>query len=449
MKSLVTGFVLGATVVALAWWLSAGDPAESQSVAMAQRDERPPARTPRETPRVPETRETPVQPARTPRHRAAEQPADAADAPFPSGEAVLHVGECYVFGESAARPRRDSEDADLVCLEITGSASLRTPHGAHVADLPVAAVGVPSDASAVAALVKDAPPDLPARDVQLGRSTGSQHSGVGLVRAGDGRTFKVNVLEIVSDPDVLRRRVRLAYAEVPVAPGGGLVHTVTGARVDATTLGDLERIFAAGRAIPGSSFTNFLASDAYERLGEMPQELKLKEPKYVVVDEPLSTSIEFSAYSGLVANGGIEASGKVRIRSYTGVAVRGDMAGEIDVQSYAYVHVSGSLTGKLRINSYATVVIDGDLTGEVTCASYTTFLLRGRLLGKLSIQSGGSKFWFQTYMSRGDAEAIAGEGGRSSELHLRSSDTQAGKYEDFQGWQRVFVGDDAWGVIVR
>lgn len=445
MRRFLAGLVTGAVIVLLAWALmSREDPDETPTVA---------APTVAAAPVPP--RPQPPEPARPPSPRHTDGPANVppggdVNAPFPPGEAVLHAGEGYVFGETAARPRGSADGADIVCLDIGPRITLHGPFGARLADVPLGAVGIPTEPRGAAALVADAPTDLAPGDADVEREAApGRPGGVALIRSKAAVAYRVFVISVVEDKDALRRSVRLGWGEVPQRAGGGVVAAPsTKSAAGAPTLADLEKIMAAGASLPGSDFTNFL-SGTYERLSTMPADLVLNEGKWLLVDDPLTTSIQFKAYSGLVAARGIAATGRVRINSYTGVAVRGDMAGEIDVDSYAYVHVSGSLTGKLLIRSYATVVIDGDLLGEVEAGSYTTFLLRGRLTGKLTIRTSNSRFWFQQYMTKEVAEALGEKGGSSNDLHLRESDYPVGKHDDVPGWKTVVVGEDAWNVIAR
>jgi len=354
-----------------------------------------------------------------------------------------------VFGEDHARPRGDVEGADVVCLDLGETTELRCPAGGASAGLTLGVVGMPTEPKAVAALLADAPAELPKKQASLAAHCTPRNPGVAFVQSAAGATYKVFVLGATWNADALLRNVRIGYAEIPRRQGGGVIVLPTStSAAGATTLAELHAIIAAGDAVPGANFTSFL-NGGYERLSSMPAELSLADGKYLLVDEPLATTITFNAYSGLVASHGIAAAGKVRIRSYTGVAVRGEMAGEIDVDSYAYIHVSGNLTGKLLVHSYATVVIDGDLSGEVVLSSYVTFLLRGRLVGTLTNKASNSRFWFQQYLARTTAETLGAGAGSSNELHLRDSDVPAGKHDDVPGWKTVVVGEDAWRVIAR
>jgi hypothetical protein len=440
MRRFIAGLLVGAGVVGLAWWATARDDEDRAATSPSPRDVQPPK------PRPPANAATPR--AAAPRRR--ETPAAESDVPpFPAGEAELRLGEGYVFGEDHVRPRDDVEAADVVCMDIGEPTSLRCPAGGAAAGLTLGAFGLPADPKAVAALAADAPEDLPEKTVSLATRSTTKRPGIAFVRSTTGATYKVFAFGATWNADALLRTVRIGYAEVPRRAGGGSIVLPTSTpAAGAPPLADLRSIMEAGAAVPGSDFTNFL-NGAYERISSMPVELSLADGKYLLLDEPLATSVEFNAYSGLVASRGVAATGKVRIKSYTGVAVRGEMAGEIDVHSYAYVHVSGNLTGKLYVRSYATVVIDGDLSGEVEASSYTTLLLRGRLTGKLTIRSGGSKFWFQQYLPRSTVEGLAADGGHGNELHLRESDLSAGKYDDVPGWRTVVVGEDAWRLIAR
>ena len=448
MRGFLGGLAVGAIAVGLAWWLAAAGDAPPSAPTTAPAATPSPAATPAPA-AVPQAQFSPTVSA--PRKRAAEAetsapPAD--DTPFAPGEAWLRVGEGYVFGETSTRRGDAAKDADLVCLDISGVVRLRCPNGGRMADVPLAAVGMPREVARVAELVSDAPHDLKAEDISLETTSNERAPGVALVKSARGATHKVFTADMGYDASVLLRRAHLRFAEVPSREGGGVISlpTATPAK-EAATLRDIRQIVAAGDAIPGDSFANFLDRSEFVRVTPLPAELVVEDGKSLLLDDPLTTSVEIKGnYAALLAARGIAAGGKVKIGTYTGVAVRGDMAGEIDVGCYAYVNVSGNLTGKLKIHSYATVVIDGDLVGEVTVSSYTTLLLRGRLLGKLTIETSNSHFWFQQYMGRGAAEALKGN---SNELHLQTSDLAAGTYTDIPGWSKVVVGEDAWKVIAK
>jgi hypothetical protein len=444
VRSFAAGAVTGAAAVAVAWWLmpattrhaTSPDPAEDSAPATERCAEAAP----------------PVLVAPPPLPAAAPTDAEPLEAQvaFSDGVAVLRVGEAYVFGERAVRPRGETAGADVVCLEIAGGVVLRCPFGGATADVPLGAVGMPKGAEATAALVADAPLEMPAGNLHLVPASAPTRAGVGFARSRAGTTYRLHVTDAGHDADVLRRTARLVYVAVPTREGGGVVRLPTTAAADPVTVKDLQRVMDDGRRIPNASFTEFLRGE-YQRLTEaLPTEISFDERMYLVVDEPLSTTVEFQRYSGLVASRGVAPTGKFRIRSYTGVSVIGDMEGEIDVSSYAFVHVSGNLLGKVNVRSYATLVVDGDLVGEVDVSSYTTLLLRGRLLGTLRIRTSGSRFWFQQHMFRDQVEQLGRDGGGSSnELHLRSSDIPLGTHKDVAGWSSIAGGEDVWTVLAK
>jgi hypothetical protein len=445
MRGFLAGLAAGAAAVGLAWWLaSAGDaPPAAPTTA--------PAATP--APAASPTQQ-PTPPVVALRRRAAEPespPAPADDAPFAPGEAWLRVGEGYVFGETSVRRGDAAESADLVCLDISGHVSLRCPNGGRMADVPLGAVGMPSEVARTADLITDAPDDLAPGVVLVHWESLPRSPGVVLVKSARGTAYKVLLVdEGFSDASVLRRRAHLRFAEVPARAGGGVVALpTTSSAKGAPTLADLAKIVAVANAVRGSSDARYLTDAEFKRPSSLPAELVVEDGTHLLVDEALTTSVRLvGTYTGFVAGRGIATTGKVGIHTYCSVAVIGEMAGEVDVGSYAYVHVTGNLTGKMPIHSSATVVIDGDLLGEVEVSSSTTLLLRGRLIGKLKIDCTGSKFWFQQYMGRGAAEAL-GNKDYSNELHLQTSDMAAGTYTDIPGWRRVIVGEDAWKLLAK
>ncbi|MCU0726264.1 MAG: hypothetical protein MUE73_10810 [Planctomycetes bacterium] len=441
MARFLAGVVLGAAVVAIAWVVSAvpweGSPAPGPPVNVTEAPER-------------EAMEGVAYGDGSATGPIVEwgRPAVPAASPlFPPGEATLRIGEGYVFGEDRAIARGAGRPADLICLEIAGGGIVvECPHGGRLAAMPLGALGLPADLRRLLALLHDGPADLAPGILRLGTSVRRDVSPVGMARAGSGAVHRLAVVEVSHEPDALARTARLVFEQIPVREGGGTLGVPTAVKAaDRLTSRDIEAWMEEDSRIPGATFTGFLRGE-YRLLEAPPAELVLEDRSYLVLAAPLETKIEFNEYSGLVAPRGIAAGGEVRVRSYTGVAVRGDMAGTIDVNSYAHLHVTGDLSGRVNVQSYATVVIEGDLTGEVLIRSYTTLLLRGRLLGKLSIVSGGSHFWFEQWMSRADAEALDG---RDNELNLRTSDVSDGKYGDWKGWGTVTVGAEVWRLLAK
>ncbi len=372
-------------------------------------------------------------------------------APFAEGTAILRIGDGYVFGEDHARPAADEAHVDLLCEDIRGGATLACPAGALAADLPLAAVGLPDTPTGAAALLVDAPPDLPQRHATLAPRPQPERAGVALVRARAGKTFKVWLEEERGDPNALKRLVRLGYAEVPVVEGGGVLRLPTtqpAGKDAAPTVAEVERLAKAGASIPGGDFTNFLGGP-WERFTPPDGEIKSTKGTRLLIDPPLrSTLIIDGSYGGAYAVGGVAEGGVLENRTYAGFAVRGDMAGKVRIRSYAYLHVTGDLTGEVDVGSYATIVIDGDLRGTLKVRSYVTLLLRGRLFGKID-PSGScwSTFWFQGWRSRAEIEGMEGRFSQVT-LHLEQTDAPPGKLDPTPGtWREVIVADPGWKKI--
>lgn len=369
---------------------------------------------------------------------------------FAAGTAILMIGDRYVFGADQVLAPGDGREGDLLCQDIRHGASLRCPHGTIPADVPLAATGLPETPAEVATLLTDAPNTLPKRDAQLVSHSNAQQTGVVLVRADSGATYKVWLVREEPNPAALKRRVHIAYATVPTKDGGGVLHLPTASPLGdaAPTRKDIEALVKVGSSIPGDSFARFI-SGSYTRLSEYPEKLELTEQQYLLVDEPLRTEVTFPRRGGLYAAAGIAPEGRVVLDSYSGVGVKGDMAGTVDVKSYGYVHITGNLTGQVNINSYATVVIDGDILGKLKVRSYTDLLLRGRIIGKLDAQgSCWSTFYFENYTSQRELEELPGNFG-SVTLHVRESDLAPGKHKDIGTWREVIVGDKVWEKLAR
>jgi hypothetical protein len=401
MRNALVGAVVGfAAAIVLAFVLLAPKAAVESVVRMDV--EEPVERT--EAP----TRAPPPPPAVPPPTRGRSRPSDPQRAPFPPGTIVLKVGDAYVFGEDAVRD--DEDGADLVCEDIHDWVGIATPNGSGEARLPVLLQGEPPSVDAAYGLLDTAPTRLD-RDRLVLRSWPQQmRSGIGLVRAADGRVFKVRIESIEGSPRVLERVARLQYQGVEVEEGGGVV-PVEGALLAVPVTTEEREVLPLLKdqpVIPGMGFTNFVDGTYVRVDGRLPPKLVAEKRAYLLLDEPLSTEIEFRGYSGLYARKGIAADGRVVIRSYTGTLVEGDMAGTIEVRSYSYLRIAGDLTGTVNVNSYASIVVEGDVVGKLVAGSYTTLLVKGRFLAPekgLDCQGAGSStFYFSRYTPEAELE---------------------------------------------
>ncbi|MEM8885557.1 MAG: hypothetical protein AAGD14_15940 [Planctomycetota bacterium] len=366
--------------------------------------------------------------------------------PFAPGTAILGIGDHYRFGES--RVRRD--DGDVHCQDIRYGASLHCPHGALPAAIPLAAIGVPESPADVADRIEDVPTDLPRRDAWVRARPTRKDLGVALVRSKAGRTYKVWLIEKTAHPDALQRRVHLGWAEVPVRERGGVAKLPTsiGNGNEGPSSAEIERIVAAGAAVPGDSFARQLQGD-FTGLSEWPAKLSLQKTRHLVCAEPLTTEVAIRARGAIYAPHGIGPSGRVVFDSYAAVAVDGPMEGTVDVKSYGYVHIAGDLVGQVNVNSYATVVITGDIVGTLKVRSYTNLLLHGRIVGTLDAKgSCWSTFYLDGYYARTELEQL-GDGFGSVTLHVRESDLAPGKHEKIGSWRSVIVGDPVWKKLQK
>ena len=195
---------------------------------------------------------------------------------FAPGTANLRIGDWYTFGQDQAT----DEGGDILCQDIRHGASLRCPHGTLPVDLPLGVLGLPKQSAELAALVVDAPDALPRRDAWVRSHPSDRDAGVVLIRSAAERTYKVWLVKEEPHAEALQRRVHLAWAEVPVKPGGGVARLATSKGVDVAgpTQKDIRRIIAAGRAVPGDSFADQL-SGTYVRPDEWPEKLSLRKQR--------------------------------------------------------------------------------------------------------------------------------------------------------------------------
>ena len=438
--------LLAAAGFGLGWWLRpvGGEIARDPLPSASPSPDAPAPSTPPAEACVPPTKA--MLPA-APRHGAETLPA------FAPGFALLRIGDGYVFGDDHATPGAEPEEVDVACEDVHGGVTLACAHGAIGANLPLAAVGLPDTATGAAGLLVDAPAELPERHATLFLRPTAQRTGVALVKARTGKTYKAWLVEERGDPNALKRLARIGYAEVPTADGGGLLRVASTGPVgkDATpTLSDLTRMAKAGNSVPGSSMSEYLGGK-WQRLAPIEAETTVTNGAHVLLEAPLRSKVVIDgSYGAAFAAGGIDPDGVLENRTYAAFAVRGDMRGKVNVRSYAYVHVTGDLVGGVDAGSYATIVVDGDLVGTLKVRSYVTLLLRGRLRGKID-PSGScwSTFYFQGFRTRADVEAMEGDFHQVT-LHLESSDMPEGKVTPVPGtWQEVVVGDPAWKKIER
>ncbi len=432
MRGFLVGAVVGLAIgVGAMWWLrpearEAPGPLNPDPIAAEPEPARPPPPV-LEAPSMPEA----VEPGK----------------PFPKGEAILRIGDGFVFGERHARAVGENVEAvDLICQDIRYGASLECPHGAASVATPFARQSDKLTSRLVFDHLLDAPLEMPARRVHAEHVLRGALSGIALVKASDGVVYKVLCTELHGNPHAFKRWVRIRYAPVEAKDGGGIVNLPGEPRVVLAGKAGIPKAIADYPKVPGDSFRSFLKSPTGV-IKNLPDKLAFKSRQSLALAEPLRTEIEFKAYSSLIAPHGIERNGKVAIRSYAGVGVIGEMAGTIDVRSYGYLHIHGDLTGTVNCQSYATVIVDGDVLGTLKLRSYVKLYVRGRLRDparNLDVEgSCWSTFFFDGYYSRAEIEQMPGD--NSVTLHVRDSDLEVGTtHRKIGTWREVIVGDKAW-----
>jgi hypothetical protein len=444
MKAFALGLAAGAGILALAGWLYGVrlGPVPDGAAPTAE-----PATSPRGADPEPEacpTLESPA-PVLTPA-------ANPQEVPLAENEVWLAIGDGYVFGEPSVRRDAPRDRLDLYCQDIHQVVSLACPHGARGGLLPLSAVGLPVEPAKAAALLVDAPVDLPDRNLTLQPRVSPGSPGVGFVRAGDGRTLRLHLVALEHHPEALQRRARIAFVEVPAVAGGGefRLASVDGKRtVPVAAREVIRRALAYDKADLGSmNFVDHLGTD-FEVVRDLREELVLESARHLLIETPLATKVSFPRRGSLFGAAGIAEEGVVTLDSYSAVGCAGDMAGRVDVKSYGLVYIDGDLTGTVNVNSYATVIIEGSLRGTLRVRSYTSLLLRGRVYGTLDCKgSCWSTFFFEAPHTREDLERM-GDGFGSVTLHLKSSDLSDGKHEKVGSWREVIVGDPVWKGLAR
>lgn len=365
-----------------------------------------------------------------------------------AAELTMHIGEGYVFGEGALRARDDRDQADLYCQDIRHGASLYCSEGAGPALAPMTAIGLPESAPAAARLVLDAPAVLAARNLHLVAKPTPKHPGLGFVRARDGRTFKLWLLEEVGHPDALERKVRIGFAEVQATEGGGQFQLPTQLGAPpAATLQNIRDAIAIGGRIPGSNFHQYLEG-AFQSVGQLGAETKLREDQFVSVAELSGQKVTADRRAAIFVAGRLRADASIVLASGGAAGVGEDLEGTMRTDGYGYVFVGRDVLGTLDLRSYATATVLGDVRGKIRVRSYIDLYVRGRMLGTLDLKgSCWSTFYFQSFLGRADLERL--KGSKQVTLHLRVSDLAPGRHTDIGQWREVIVGDPVWEKLAR
>lgn len=396
-----------------------------------------------------ETVERDTPPSTTPSEAEAE--AERATRPFAEGEAILRIGDGYVFGANAATPGDSPDGVDIYCQDIRHTASFACPHGAIPASAPLSSVGLPSVPAKAAALLHDAPMDLPDRNLSLGTRVTPDRVEVGCVAAGDGKTYKVYVLGVRGNPAALERTVRIGFAEIPRQAKGGRLDLpeIDGERpLPPAAAERMLHVMKLGRVM-GSGYSGYLRGN-YVTLKEVPSELVLDGRKnHVALHEALTGRVVFERDGALYAGRGVTSSGHVTFDNRAALSVEGDMGGTVLLNRRGFVHMTGHLTGTVEMKAYSALVVDGELHGTIKVRTYTTILIRGRILGKFDMKgSCWSTWYFETPISRTELEQMEGDFHQVT-LHVKQSDLALGKHKKIGRWREVIVGDKIWEKLGR
>ena len=366
--------------------------------------------------------------------------------PFAAGEIVLAIGSGYTFEETHTTAQTDPSKVDVYCQDIRYGASLACRLGAASALAPMTSVGLPELPIDAAVLVKDAPLDLPQRNLMLATRAQAQATGFGFVRAANGRVYKLALAELTAHPEALQRRVRLVFEEVESRAGGGELHLPSTGSVEPLPLSARTEIRAAGaigKAIPGGTMVRSILGQ-YKKLTDVTPDLEIRKEGHYALETPLVDTLTLNARGAVWADAGVAEGGAVHLKRYTAFGTPGDLDGEVTNHSYAYMYVGGDLTGQVHVKSYASVVVLGDVRGTLKVRSYTTLYLRGRVRGRLDCKgSCWSTFYLDGHWTQSELEAL-GEGFGSVTLHVRSSDLDVGEHEEIGSWRQVIVGDKSW-----
>ena len=365
-------------------------------------------------------------------------------------EITLSIGDGFVFGETNARPDKDRSNLDLYVQDIRYGVSLGALAGGTVPAQPMTSLGMPNQPLQLIELLKDAPLDLPKRDVWLLPQCSPQRLGIGLVKSRSGKTYKLCLLDVNGHPEALKRTVRIAYEEVPQAKGGGVLQLPKSeGQPDAETTASLREALRFGTWIPGDSFARDIDGD-YVAVAELADGAVLEDDAHIALTKELNTSVKMENRGALFAGDGIGKKGSVLLDAYGAIGIHGPMRGRIDLESYGYIYVDGPMEGTLNLDSYATVVLRQGLDGTVLLRSYTDMLIQGPIKG--TIDADGS-CWCTLYFdgkytaaeltkmapaarARGDFHQIT--------LHVRESDLAAGEHKNIGSWRNVIVGDPVW-----
>jgi len=376
---------------------------------------------------------------------------DRATTSFPAGTAVLRIGDGLRFGEDHALPGAEGEEVDLLCLDIHDGVSIRCPQGGETALLPLARPGGSPAPLWSYDLLFNAPAEHSKEIVLLRLKAAESESGVCFVRSRDGRSFKVVIAALHSNPHALKRSVKILYSEVPSVPGGGVVPIPGGvgsSRVEEERAVAIRKLFEAPSEIhPSYGYSHRMKKRDFVTLGKIPESLDITGRGAYLLPEALNSTVKLGVFGLLYLEGGMTGEGRVELDSQSNVVVEGEMAGTIKCGS-GYIRIQGDLTG--TVISSGTVVIDGDLLGTLELSGIPQVLIRGTVRDPTTAIRGNGipHIFIGGYTPRSQVVSFPDQSGIWS-LSLAQSDIPAGKHRGISFWSQVVVGDEIWKTLLR
>ena len=366
------------------------------------------------------------------------------------GEITLSIGDGFVFGEADARPDKDRSKLDVYVQDIRYGVSLAALAGCTVPAQPMTSAGLPKVPSKLMELLKDAPLDLPKRDLWLLPECTSRRPGIGIVKSRSGVVYKLCLLKINGHPEALRRTVRIAYESVPTAAGGGVLQLPAAkGQPDAATTASIREALRIGMSIPGDSFARDMDGD-YVTFEKLVDGAVLESDAQIALTTELDTAVKMENRGALFASKGIGEKGSILLDAYGAIGVKGPMKGRIDLGSYGYIFVDGPMEGTLNLDSYSTVVLKQGMSGTLRMRSYTDLLVQGPITGTIDANgSCWSTCYFDGEYSNAELVKMSPVRGRGDfqqiTLHIeKSSDLADGEHEGIGTWRKVIVGDPIW-----
>jgi hypothetical protein len=371
------------------------------------------------------------------------------------GEITLSIGDGFVFGETEVRPDEDRSSLDIYVQDIRYGVSLAALAGCTVPAQPMTSFGMPSEPLGLLDLLKDAPLNLPKRDVWLRSKCTVQDPGIGLVSSRAGKTYKLCLLEINGHPEALKRTVRIAYEVVPQKKNGGVLQLPKRAgQPDANMTASIRESIRIGALIPGGGSYARNMEGNFAAFSQTIDGYVPKSDAYIALTRELNESVKMMNRGAFFAGVGIGEHGSILLDAYGAIGVKGPMLGQIDLESYGYIYIDGPMQGTLNLDSYSTVVLRKGMAGKLNLRSYADILIQGPITG--TIDANGSCWCTLYFDGKYSAKKLAamspaqGAGGDFHQitLHIRESDDlDAGEHENVGSWRKVIVGDPVWKTL--